>query len=85
VAKFPKEAADSLALLFTLCPDRFSAFPITDKDNYFVFGFEPWIVEVFFVAFPLEYEGGDLTGDHPLLQGKQYRYERAKKGAVRDQ
>ena len=49
---------DSIALLFRFCPDRFSAFPITDSThNYFEFGFEPWIAEVLFKKF--QPEGGE--------------------------
>jgi len=85
VARFAKEAADSLALLFILCPDRFSSFPISSNQNYFVFGFEPWIVEVFFDHFPLLFENNQLSGGHPLLEGTKFRYERAQKGSVKEQ
>jgi hypothetical protein len=85
IAKFHREPADSLALLFILCPDRFSSFPISGKHNYFVFGFEPWIVEVFFDHFPLLFDQTQLIGGHPLLEGKTYRYERAQKGSVKEQ
>ena len=57
IARFPKEKIDSIALLFQLCPDRFSSFTVRGQENYFVFGFEPWIVEVFFDGFPLHWEG----------------------------
>ncbi|HMH31819.1 MAG TPA: hypothetical protein VK543_02255 [Puia sp.] len=85
IARFAKEPADSLALLFILCPDRFSSFAISDKQNYFVFGFEPWVVEVFFDHFPLLFEKNQLSGGHPLLEGTRYRYERAQKGSVKEQ
>ena len=84
-AKFSKEPADSLALLFTICPDRFSAFPISSGKNYFVFGFEPWIVEVFFDHFKLHNEINQLVGGHPLLEGTQYRYEKASHAQVKEQ
>ncbi len=74
-ARFPKEAVDSVALLFRLCPDRFSVFLITDKNqNFFQFKFEPWIAEVFFNHLQLYYENGSLKGKHPLLDGENFRY-----------
>jgi hypothetical protein len=83
-AKFKKEPADSLALLFTICPDRFSAFSVHNK-NYFVFGLEPWIVEVFFEHFGLRSEANQLVGRHPLIEGNGFRYERASHVQVKDQ
>jgi len=83
--RFKKEPADSLALLFTICPDRFSSFPIPANKNYFVFGFEPWIVEVFFDHFTLQNETTQLVGKHPLLEGNQFRYEKASHAQVTEQ
>jgi hypothetical protein len=85
VARFAKEPTDSLALLFILCPDRFSSFSVSANQNYFVFGFEPWIVEVFFDHFLLLFENNQLSGGHPLLEGTKFRYERAQKGSVKEQ
>ncbi|MFI5156275.1 MAG: hypothetical protein ACHQEM_08820 [Chitinophagales bacterium] len=79
IAKFSKETVDSLALIFQLCPDRFSVFPADPKSNYYEFGFEPWIVEVFFDHFTLQYQASQLLGKHPLMQGSSFRYERAGK------
>ena len=84
-AKFKKEPADSLALLLTICPDRFSAFAVSTGKNYFVFGFEPWIVEVFFDHFTLHAETNQLVGRHPLLDGNQFRYEKASHAQVTEQ
>jgi hypothetical protein len=79
IARFPKENFDSLALIFQLCPDRFSVFPSNPKSNYYEFGFEPWIVEVFFDHFTLQYQSIQLFGGHPLMQGTSFRYERSEK------
>ena len=71
----PKQSLDSISLLFTLCPDRFSRFPVADKThNYFEFRFEPWIAEVFFKSFSLKMENNKLSGKHPLLTGESYSF-----------
>ena len=73
--RVPKQPLDSISLLFTLCPDRFSAFQVTDKThNYFEFRIEPWIAEVFFKNFSLKFENSKLTGRHPLLNGESFTY-----------
>jgi hypothetical protein len=75
--QIPKQQVDSLALLFRLCPDRYSTFQVTEKGhNYFEFKLEPWIVEVFFKDFSLHIDKGNLTGKHPLLNGKSFMYTR---------
>ncbi|MFI5153375.1 MAG: hypothetical protein ACHQET_08590 [Chitinophagales bacterium] len=79
IAKFPKEPFDSLAFLFRLCPDRYSAFPVPAGMNYFEIGFESWIVEVFFEDFELKHEKDHLTGRHPLLKGDQFTYVKSGK------
>ena len=78
IARFPREKMDSIGLLFQLCPDRFSIFAVNNQDNYFEFGFEPWIVEVFFDHFELQWANGELTGPHPLIQGNAFHYEKAR-------
>jgi hypothetical protein len=78
--EIPKQPIDSLALLFTLCPDRYSVFPVSDKEhNYFEFRFEPWIVEVFFKNFILKVDKSNLAGKHPLLTGELFTYEKSSK------
>ena len=78
-AIFSMETFDSLALLFQLCPDRFSVFKADPGANYYEFGFEPWIVEVFFENFSLEYSSTELFGKHPLIQGREFHYEKTGK------
>ncbi|MBV9961678.1 MAG: hypothetical protein JO072_05470 [Parafilimonas sp.] len=70
------QQADSIALIFTLCPDRYSVFPVTGSNNNFVFAFEPWIAKVFFENFILKYTNNTLQGKHPLLDGIEYNYEK---------
>jgi hypothetical protein len=79
IARFAKSPMDSVALIFQLCPDRFSVFAVDPAANYFEFGFEPWIVEVFFDHFELRYLGNELSGRHPLIQGNEFHYEKAEK------
>ncbi len=76
IAQVKVQQADSIGLIFTLCPDRYSVFAVTDKNNYFLFGIEPWIAEVFFENFKLIYFNNMLTGKHPLLEGNKYTYEK---------
>ncbi len=71
----PEKSIDSIALLFRLCPDRFSHFPVDDKThNYFEFRLEPWIAEVFFKNLSLKLENNKLSGRHPLLTGESYSF-----------
>lgn len=77
IIQISKQPVDSIALIFRLCPDRYSTFYIPDSSaNYFEFRIEPWIAEVFFNNFVLKVDGKNLTGKHPLLNGGSYVYER---------
>lgn len=77
VIRVAKQPLDSIALLFRLCPDRYSTFASPAKDiNYFEFRFEPWITEVFFKDFTLKYRNNQLIGRHPLLDGAAFTYEK---------
>ena len=74
---FPGEDAAVITLAFEFCPERFTFFPIANKEhNYFEFRLEPWIMEVFFNNFRLKIEKYALTGKHPLLVGEKYVYEK---------
>lgn len=75
IAKIKKEPVDSIGLIFTLCPDRYSVFPVNSDENNFMFHIEPWIAEVFFENFTLKYTDNTLNGKHPLLE-KEYTYEK---------
>ena len=76
IIKLENQEMDSIGLIFTLCPDRYSVFPVTKDNNYFLFRFEPWIADVFFENFTLKYSDDLLTGKHPLLKGDDYIYKK---------
>ena len=76
IVKLENQEIDSIGLIFTLCPDRYSVLPVTHGNNYFVFQFEPWIADVFFDDFILTYSNDGFTGKHPLLQGDSYTYRK---------
>lgn len=75
--KVPGKTIDTIHLLFKLCPEKVSTFTLDiAKHNVFTFGFEPWIVEVFFKDFNLQFVTDHLEGKHPLLGEKVYQYLR---------
>jgi len=77
IISFPKEAINSISLIFRLCPDRYSVFqPANKNSNFFQFGLEPWIPEIFFNELKLAYGENSLTGEHPLLKGNNFNYSR---------
>ena len=77
--QFLKQHIDTVSLLFRLCPERASSFAIDNKKhNYFEFGLEPWIAEVFFEKFSLSIDDKELKGQHPLLEGNTFRYVKEK-------
>ena len=76
-ARFPKQPFDSLSVQFEFTPERKSMFTsLAPNHNYFEFEFEPWLVEVFFDGFTLLFENNTLKGKHPLLDEKDYVYEK---------
>jgi hypothetical protein len=75
VVKFPKNTVDSLQVFSPLFPDHPFTFIVTNKiQNSFEFAFEKWIAEVFFEDFALTLNNNMLVGQHPLLNGNQFRY-----------
>lgn len=75
-AQFAKQHATQIALLFRLCPDRESVFTVNKDHNYFEFRLEPWIAEVFFDNFQLQWADKELSGQHPLLEGNSFTYQK---------
>jgi hypothetical protein len=74
---FDDQAVSVISLVFEFCPERFTFFPIENKEhNYFEFRLEPWVMEVFFKNFQLRAEKLALIGQHPLLKGKEYVFEK---------
>jgi len=66
---------DSVHLISEFCSERISSFAVDrSKYSYFTFHFEPWVMEVFFKDFPLQFVNDHLEGKHPLLQDKIYKY-----------
>ncbi len=76
---FPKQPVNSISLIFEFCAERTSVFTINDPTaNYFEFGFEPWMMEVFFKDHKLTIGKNELLGAHPLLTGSGYHFEKNK-------
>jgi len=64
-----------IELLFELCPESLHVFePLHPGDNYFLFEFNPKIMEVFFKEFSLTVSEGALNGKNPLLKEGNYTY-----------
>lgn len=77
IITLPGRNYDSLHLLFYLAPERTTTIPINNKEkNNFTFTFEPWIVEVFFKDFVLNFKDDHLEGKHPLLEKELYIYKK---------
>jgi hypothetical protein len=77
VIVFPQQELNVISLVFEFCPERFTFFPVTNKEhNYFEFRLEPWVMEVFFNNFTLQVKKRVLIGKHPLLTGPEYIYEK---------
>ena len=76
IAEIKNQPVDSIGLIFTLCPDRYSVIPVSENNNHFVFRIEPWIATVFFDNFTLHYSDNMLKGKHPLLTGNEYNYKK---------
>jgi len=64
--------------VFEFCPEKVSVFELNKNHNYFEFNFEPWITEFFFTDFHLKLDNKGLKGKHPLLDEKEYRFEKRK-------
>ncbi|HRN55825.1 MAG TPA: hypothetical protein PLL71_05205 [Agriterribacter sp.] len=77
--KFPKNTVDSIQIFSPLFPDHPYTFIVTNKiQNNFEFAFEKWVAEVFFEDFTLLFTNNMLVGQHPLLNGNQFRYVKDK-------
>jgi hypothetical protein len=75
--RFAAQPLDSITILFEFAPEKMSVFDITQKDHrFFEFRSEPWIMEIFFENFKLNYGGDHLSGTHPLLNGASFTYRK---------
>ena len=76
--RFAAQPLDSISLLFEFAPEKESTFHIAQKDHHqFEFRAEPWIMEIFFENFKLNYGGDHLSGSHPLLNGALFTYRKS--------
>ncbi|MGV3601410.1 MAG: hypothetical protein ACO1N1_09410 [Dyadobacter fermentans] len=78
VFRTPKTKTTGIDLFFTLAPERFTSFPVQSDDNYFEFRIEPWIMEIFVEHVVLKIDQDGLRGEHPLLKGDAFSYEKMK-------
>ncbi len=79
IIRFPKMPVNSLKLVFQFCAEKTSVFNIENPgQNYFEFGFQPWIMEVFFEKFTLTPLDDMMIGKHPLLAGISYDYKKTR-------
>lgn len=76
--KIPRKGVENISLVFEFSPEKISNFKVDKKDNYYEFRMEPFITEVFFENFHLEIGTNELKGRHPLLDEKEYTYEKSK-------
>lgn len=75
--RFAAQPLDTISILFEFAPEKISTFNIVQKDHrYFEFRSEPWIMDVFFQDFKLDYKGDHLQGAHPLLNGVSYTFQK---------
>jgi len=78
ILHFEKCKIEKISLIHEFWPERFSVFTVDDGDKtYFEFSIESWIADVAFVNFVLVLKENALTGQHPLLEKKEYTYRKA--------
>ncbi len=78
IFQIPKTKISAIDLFFTLAPERYTSFPVESDDNYFEFRIEPWIIEIFVENITLRPEKDGLKGEHPLLKGDAFSYQKMK-------
>jgi hypothetical protein len=65
---FNRSSADSIGLVHQMFSDRLGYFNISkSENNYFEFGIEPWIMNIYCDHIALSVHDGYLEGKHPLL------------------
>lgn len=74
----PKKGVEGISLMLEFCPDKNSVFKAGQGENYSEFKMKPSIMEVFFENFQLSIDKKSLLGKHPLLDDKEYSYEKEK-------
>jgi len=73
LAMFPSKQVDSIRLKFQFCPERSTLIQINGKENWYEFGFEPWLFELFFTNLEFRIEDNELVGKNPF-NGREGRY-----------
>ncbi len=76
--KINRKGAENISLVFEFCPEKISNFKVDEGKNYFEFKMESFITEVFFENFHLQIDRDWLKGKHPLLDDKEYIYQKEK-------
>ena len=76
---FSMNHADSIGLVHQMFSDRMCYFDISKSaDNYFEFGIEQWIMNIYCHDLRLTIHEGYLEGWHPLLEpGRMYTYRKS--------
>ncbi len=77
VFTFSPQSVESITLIFDYCPEKKTVFRPVHAFNQFDFRFQPWIMDVFFHNWQLQYKGTSLHGKHPLLNGDQWSFKLA--------
>ena len=74
-----RKAVDSIGLVHQMFSDRICYFDISKStDNYFEFGIEQWIMNIYCKDLMLTIHDGYLEGWHPLLEpGRMYTYRKS--------
>ncbi|MEP6583996.1 MAG: hypothetical protein ABJA90_07005 [Ginsengibacter sp.] len=75
--KVNRKGAKEISLVFEFSPEKISNFQVNKDNNYYEFKMEPSIMEVFFENFHLQIESGTFKGKNPLLDDKEYKYEKS--------
>ena len=75
---FENEKIDQIYLYFELCPEKIHELkPVNENDNYIKISLLPEIFNVPFNELKLTIHSGYLSGQHPLMTGKDYRYDKS--------
>ena len=77
ILTIPSTPIDSIGFLFVICGDRTTWFKDLPKEhNNFIFIPEEWICNIYCSNLQLKFKDLGLIGEHPLLAGKQFIYQK---------
>lgn len=75
ILRFPKQAADSITILFEFAPEKTAVFTIKNKtDNYFEFRFSPTVMDVYFENQVFSLGDKEFRGGIPVLKPGEYHF-----------